>query len=102
MCLDDWNGQIQTKPQSQGGVRAYVHYVSCNDNLDQKWYWNGANNHELRNKASGGCLNALGDSTAPGTPLGVYSCNGGSNEAFFESQQPSSGGSGGSTETTGQ
>ncbi len=81
-CLDDWNAASQNKPVSQGGIRAYVHYTTCYGDTNQKWHWDGS--HIISN-ASSGCLNGLGGTTTPGTQLGVYACNSGSNENFSQS-----------------
>jgi hypothetical protein len=95
-CLDDWNGAVQTKTGTAN--RVYVHYTSCYGDNNQKWHWNGS---RIQSNASGGCLNGLGGTTSPGTQLGVYSCNSGSNELFYEtsvsvaSTPPAGGGGGG-------
>ncbi|HSW79563.1 MAG TPA: hypothetical protein VLG47_02180, partial [Candidatus Saccharimonadales bacterium] len=74
---------------------------SCS-NPNTHWNWRGVgDNHELYNTGTGGCLNALGG-TSSGTPLGVYTCNSDQNEKFYKTYKPDGGGSGGSTETTGQ
>jgi len=90
-CLDDWNGKIHTSPKDQNG---YIHVSTCYGNANQKWNWAGG---ELRNVASGGCLNAQGASANPGTALIVYACNGKANEIWKEVAAGSStgGGSGG-------
>lgn len=100
LCLDDWNGAVQYKPVSSGGVRQYIHYTTCYGDANQTWHWGGADGHNLVNNASGGCLNSLGSISA-GAPLGTYVCNTDANENFFKTY-PSTGGTGGGTETTGQ
>lgn len=98
LCVDDWGGAKQTVAGSAN--RVYAHYRTCTDgDQNQQWFWAGTNNHEIKNVASGGCLNVAG-SVAIGNPLIVYSCNGEYNELFFKSQPPSSpptGGGGGTT-----
>ncbi len=94
-CLDDWNGAVQT--QAGTTHRVYVHYTTCYGDTNQKWHWNGS---RLQSDASGGCLNGLGGTTGPNTELGVYTCNGGSNELFYETSvnvagTPTPGGGGG-------
>ncbi len=92
LCLDDWNHGVQT--QNGTKYRVPVHYTTCYGDTDQEWHWSGS---RLQSNASGGCLNGLGGTTTPGTPLGVYTCNSGSNELFYEtSVNVSSSGGGGS------
>lgn len=87
-CLDDWNGRVGTNASN----RVYMRTNGCYSNdRNQEWNWS---NHRLVNAASGGCINSLNGSTGAGTQLLVYSCNGQSNENWYESSLSSSAGSG--------
>ncbi len=96
LCLDDWNGGVQTKTIANGGTRVYVHYRQCTagDN-NELWSWNPNNIHQLRNDQSGGCINVLGGNNTVGSSLIVYSCNGDSNETFVKTGLSTGGGGGG-------
>ncbi|WP_432192567.1 glycoside hydrolase [Streptomyces sp. bgisy027] len=47
----------------------------------QRWLLNS--NGQIVNEASGKCLDVGGQATADGSEVGVYSCNGGTNQAWF-------------------
>ena len=100
-CIDDWNAGIQKYPQSDTSepdhTRVPVHATTCySKDANQEWNWSDS---RLVNEASKGCLNALGGNSA-GATLGVYSCNSGSNELYFEKAVSVSSGSGGGSTTS--
>jgi hypothetical protein len=102
-CITDTGG-VQTKTLAAGGTRVPVRVASCGSSSTQKWSWAGGG--ELKNAASGGCINDLGDSTASNNQLIIYSCNGAANEIWKEvavtyTGKTGTSGSGGSTSSTG-
>ena len=89
-CLDDWNGKVG----HSAATRVDVHSTTCYGDRNQQWNWS---NHRLVNVASGGCINGAGGDTSAGAQLIVYTCNGQSNETFYEKaiSSPNGGGGGG-------
>ncbi|MET7703102.1 glycoside hydrolase [Streptomyces sp. NPDC005485] len=54
--------------------------TDCAGSAEQRWQLNG--NGQIVSEASGKCLDVSGQATADGSKVIVYSCNGGSNEAW--------------------
>jgi hypothetical protein len=92
-CADDWGDGVGTGPTNRVDVKTYP----CNSNDHaQLWEWEHS---QLENVYTHGCINDPANSTAPGTPLIVYSCVGKpspSNELWYEETQPSTGAAGNS------
>jgi hypothetical protein len=76
-------GMCLTDPHN-GGVRTGLVLERCTGAADQSWSYTGGSDPELKLKAYSGrlCLDDPKYSTKDGTPLIVYTCNGGPDEEW--------------------